>query len=161
MIYLSDFEPRILGIKYFTGSGKGEMTVDVQQFMENQTVTKIKKLIKVIWSSVEPEKEQVIADYCKQWLARYEAEQKAHANLHADYKDKVHEFEAGVAKYTYMRDQYRKKTKPYEYYAELLKVQREKVSSAKRSAQDHLTQFNQNMRNKAKYDKVLEFISQR
>ena len=70
MIYLSDFEPRILGIKYFTGSGKGEMTVDVQQFMENQTVTKIKKLIKVIWSSVEPEKEQVIADCCKQWLAR-------------------------------------------------------------------------------------------
>lgn len=86
---LSEFEPRTLEISYNTGSGKGEMIIVVQTFMEEQTIVKIKKLLKIIRTSNNPDAEQVIADFCKQWLSQFEVEQKMLANNHVNAKERA------------------------------------------------------------------------
>lgn len=86
---LSEFENRIIIIKYGNGNSTGEMKIVVQSFMEEQTIVKIKKLLKIIRTSNNPDAEQVIADFCKQWLSQFEVEQKMLANNHVNAKERA------------------------------------------------------------------------
>lgn len=157
---LSEFENRILEISYYTGSGKGEMKIVVQSFMEEQTIAKIRKLLNIIRTSDNPDAEQVLADFCKQWLALYEPEQKKLANSHVSAKGKAREIEIGIIDFQRKRDNYKKNTERYKQYTELLKIKREALSDAKTVARSSMTDFNRNQRLKVKYEKVLEIINQ-
>lgn len=157
---LSEFENRILIIKYGNGSSTGEMKIVVQSFMEEQTVAKIKKLLNIIRTSYDPDAEQVIADFCKQWLSQYEIEQKVLANNHVDAKEKARQIEIDIVYNQRARERYKKNTKPYKEYTELLKIKRKALSDVNKAARSSLTDFNRNQKVKEKYEKVLEIISQ-
>ncbi|MCM1119351.1 MAG: hypothetical protein NC543_08325 [bacterium] len=160
MIFLPEFENRIIIIKYGSGSSTGEMKIVVQRFMEEQTVAKIKKLLNIIRTSYKPDDEQVIADFCKQWLSQYEAEQKVLANSHVDAKEKARQIEIDIVYNQRARERYKKNTEPYKQYTELLKTKRKALSDVNKAARSSLTDFNRNQRVKEKYEKVLEIISQ-
>lgn len=160
MIFLSEFENRILVIKYNTGSGTGEMKIVVQSFMEEQTVAKIRKLLNIIRTSYDQDAEQVIADFCKQWLSQYGVEQKILSNNHVDAKEKARQIEIDIVYNQRARERYKKNTEPYKQYTELLKTQRKALSDVNRVARSSLTDFNRNQKVKVKYEKVLEIISQ-
>ena len=157
---LSEFENHILIIKYGNGSGIGEMKIVVQRFMEEQAAAKIKKLLNIIRTSYDPDAEQVIADFCKQWLSQYEVEQKVLANNHVDAKEKARQIEIDIVYNQRARERYKKNTEPYKQYTELLKIKRKALSDVNRVARSSLTDFNRNQKVKVKYEKVLEIISQ-
>lgn len=156
MIYI---EPKTITISY--NQGKGEMKVRVDEFIQNQTISKIRKLVNLIRTSETPEVEQEIADFCKEWLSKYETEQKNHANLHVHYMDKVHEFEEQVKITKVLRDSYKKKSKLYRNYSEQAKDWESKTREARLSANSHKRNFQENERIKEKINKILEFINQR
>lgn len=156
MIYI---EPKTITVFY--NQGKGEMNVRVDEFIQHQTISKIKKLINLIRTSEKPDTEQIIVDWCKKWLSLYESEQKTHANLHVHYMDKMHEFERDAEISRTLRDSYKKKSQGYKNYAEQMKGHQEKAREARTSANSHKRNFQENERIKEKIDKVLEFISQR
>lgn len=158
---LSEFENRILIIKYGNGSSTGEMKIVVQSFMEEQTITKINKLLNIIRTSYDPDGEQVIADFCKQWLSQYEIEQKVLANNHVDAKEKARQIEIDIVYNQRARERYKKNTEPYKEYTELLKIKRKALSDVNKLARSSLTDFNRNQKMKGKYEKVLEIINQR
>ena len=160
MIFLPEFENRIIIIKYGNGSRTGEMKIVVQRFMEEQTIAKVKKLLNIIRTSYTPDDEQVIADFCKQWLSRYEAEQKMLANNYVDAKEKARQIEIDIVYNQRARERYKKNTEPYKQYTELLKTKRKALSDVNKAARSSLTDFNRNQRIKEKYEKVLEIISQ-
>lgn len=157
---LSEFENRTLEISYNTGSGKGEMKIVVQSFMEEQTVAKIRKLLNIIRTSDNPDAEQVLADFCKQWLALYEPEQKMLANSHVAAKEKARKIEVDIIDFQRKRSNYKKNTEPYKEYTELLKIKRKALSDVNKVARSSMTDFNRNQKVKVKYEKVLEIISQ-
>ena len=157
---LSEFEPHALEIRYNTGSGKGEMDIVVQTFMEEQPLVKIRKLLNIIRTSDNPDAEQVLADFCKQWLSQFEVEQKLLANNHVDAKEKAREIEIEIIHDQRARGRYKKNTEHYKQYTELLKQKRKELSAENRLAQSSLTDFNRNQKFKVKYEKVLEIINQ-
>lgn len=160
MSYLSKemecFEPRTLRISYPTRSGNGVMNINVHALMEEQTVVKIRKLVNIIRTSNTPDAEQVIANYCKQWLSQYDAEQKALANAHVAAKEKARGIEIDIVYNQRARERYKRNTEPYKHYSELLKQKRKELSAANSTARTHQTEFNRNQRMKEKYEKVLE-----
>lgn len=160
MNYLENFEPKVIDIRYMTQGGHGAMNVDVGSFLEEQTIVKIKKLLKLIRISNTPETEQVIVDYCKQWLGQYEVVQKINANSHVQSMERVRKVEIDVEYHKRMRDRYRKNTEPYKEIAKLLKDKRKELSAEKQIAWKYLTEFNRNKKIKEKFDKVIEFINQ-
>lgn len=160
MIYLSEFENRILEITYGTGSGTGEMKVVVQRFMEEQTLVKIRKLLNIIRTSDNPEAEKVLSDFCKQWLSQYEIEQKSNANNHVAAKEKARKVEIDIIDLQRKRSNYKRNTEHYKQYTELLKQKREELSATNALARSYLTDFNRNQKMKVKFEKVMEFISQ-
>lgn len=153
---LSDFEPRTFEIKY----AAGKMNITVQKFMEEQTAMKIKKLLNIIRTSNTPEAEGVIADFCKQWLALYEPEQKILANSHVAARERARKFEIDIIDLQRKRSNYKKNTEHYKQYTELLKAKRKELSAENAIVRSSLTDFNRNQKAKVKYEKVLEFISQ-
>ena len=157
---LSEFEPRTLEISYNTGSGKGVINIVVQTFMEKQTAAKIKKLLSIIRISNNPDAEQVLADFCKQWLSQFEVEQKMLANNHVDSKEKARKIEIDIVYNQRARERYKKNTEHYKHYTELLKQEKKELSAENRLARSSLTDFNRNQKVKVKYEKVLEIINQ-
>ncbi len=157
---LSEFENRVLIIKYNTGSGTGEMKIVIQSFMEEQTLMKIRKLLNIIRTSNDPDAEQVLADFCKQWLSQFEIEQKILANNHVAAKQRARKIEIDIVYNQQARGGYKKNTGHYKRYTELLKQKREELSAENRIARSSLTDFNRNSKIKVKYEKVLEIINQ-
>ncbi|CAK7008866.1 MAG: hypothetical protein ENTB_01379 [Enterocloster aldenensis] len=160
---LSEFENRTIIIKYggkWGSTSHGEMKIVVQPFMEEQTVAKIKKLLNIIRESNTPDAEQVIADFCKQWLSQYEIEQKILANSHVDAKERARKIEVDIVYNQRVRERYKRNTEPYKQYTELLKAKKKELSAENRVARSSLTDFNRNQKVKEKYEKVLEIISQ-
>lgn len=70
MIYLNEYEGKSIEITY--NGGHGRMTVNLMQFLDNQPLTKIRKLIDLIRVSDNPDAEETFKNYCTEWLKRYE-----------------------------------------------------------------------------------------
>jgi hypothetical protein len=153
---MEDFEQNVLEIKYH----RGQMQVNLAEFMQNQTLSKINKLLKVIRSSYTPEQEEVIAAYCKDFLAGYEQQQKTLANLVVQYRTRAKELEPEIEKMKKFRDGSKRNGKRYKYYQEQINIVRGKVSDEMAFVRKHTAEFKQNERLKVKYEKVLENISQ-
>lgn len=77
MIYLNEYEGKSIEITY--NGGHGRMTVNVMQFLDNQPLTKIRKLIDLIRVSDNPDAAETFKNYCTKWLKQYEPEQKVNA----------------------------------------------------------------------------------
>lgn len=157
---LSEFKNRVLIIKYNTSSGTGEMKIVIQSFMEEQTLMKIRKLLIIIRTSNDPGAEQVLADFCKQWLSQFEIEQKVLAKNHVNAKERAKKIEIDIIYNQWVRDRCQKNTEHYKQYTELLKQKRKELSAENRLARSSLTDFNRNSKIKVKYEKVLEIINQ-
>lgn len=159
MIYVAGFEPHILEIDYGT-ENKGEIKIIVQSFLEQQMIIKIKKLLKIIRVSNTPEAEQVIANYCRQWLAEYEAEQKTLVNKHVDLKEKAKKIESDIVYDQRIMDRCSKNTELYKKYAKLLKSKKKELAIVNAAVRSSLSEFNRNQKSKSKYENILAFINQ-
>ena len=158
MIYLNEYEGKSIEITY--NGGDGRMTVNLMQFLDNQPLTKIRKLIDLIRVSDNPDAAATFKNYCAEWLKRYEPEQKVNANGYVNNRKLSEKCETELSKLISMRSRFKRKSEQYEHFNEQVKAKRDELSLCKARASTHLSDFKKNQRIKEKYEKVLDYINQ-
>ena len=74
-----------LEIKYEHGS----MTIHLEEFLNCRSISKVRKLVKIIRSSHTPECEQQIKEFLQEWVEQYELRQKENSLYITGYEQKV------------------------------------------------------------------------
>lgn len=122
-----------LEIRYENGS----MTVHLEEFLNIRSITKVRKLLKLIRSSFTPECEQQIKEFVQDWIEQFEQKQLETERYITGYEQKVSYCQKQLRDALYTRDSYKKST--------LLR--------------SYQSRYNSNIRNKDFYKKVLENIT--
>lgn len=169
-----------LEIRYENGS----MTVHLEEFLNIRSITKVRKLLKLIRSSFTPECEQQIKEFVQEQAEQFEQVQKEHSIYIEGYAQKIRyaeqqirqtqhiisQIQTGVKNSQLLRDSHRKNTKVWKnrnadvkkYRERLkeprntLKKQKEELKELKALLRSRQQSFDRNVRNKDFYKKVLE-----
>ena len=110
-----------LEIRYENGS----MTVHLEEFLNIRSITKVRKLLKLIRSSFTPECEQQIKEFIQEQAEQFEWVQKEHSIYIEGYtqkvkyveqqirqtKHRISQIQRGVKNAQLLRDSHRKNTK--------------------------------------------------
>ena len=172
-----------LEIRYENGS----MTVHLEEFLNIRSITKVRKLLKLIRSSFTPECEQQIKKFVQEQAEQFEQVQKEHSIYIEGYTQKVKyaeqqirqtkhcisQIQTGVKNSQLLRDSHRKNTKVWkDRNADVKKVQgtpertkkhiegtEEELKELKFLLRSRQQSFDRNIRNKDFYKKVLENIT--
>lgn len=165
----------------------GLMVVHLEEFLDCRSISKVRKLLKIIRNSYNPECEQQIKEFVQDWIEQFEPVQKEHTLYIEGYKQKVRfaeqqvrssqmnvkRAELKVKQCQNNRDSHRKNTKIWKscneevkrMRAELkppkneLKEQRNELQNLKILLWSRQKEFDSNVRNKDFYKKVLENIT--
>ena len=123
-----------LEIRYENGS----MTVHLEEFLNIRSITKVRKLLKLIRSSFNPECEQQIKEFVQKQVEQFEQVQKEHSIYIEGYAQKIRyaeqqiretqhiisQIQTGVKNSQLLRDSHRKNTKVWKNRnADVKKVQ--------------------------------------
>lgn len=172
-----------LEIKYENGS----MTVHLEEFLNDRSITKVRKLLKVIRSSFTPECEQQMKEFIQEQTEQFEQVQKEHSIYIEGYtqkvkyaeqqimqtKHRISQIQTGVKNSQFVRDSHRKNTKVWKncnadvkkYRERLkepratLKEQNEELKELKALLRSRQQSFDRNIRNKEFYKKVMQEIT--
>lgn len=172
-----------LEIRYENGS----MTVHLEEFLSCRSITKVRKLLKVIRSSFTPECEQRMKDFIQEQTEQFEQVQKEHSIYIEGYTQKVRyaeqqirqtkhcisQIQTGVKNSQFARDSHRKNTKAWKNCnadvkkyrerlkepKETLKVQNDELKELKALLRSRQQSFDRNIRNKEFYKKVMQEIT--
>ena len=172
-----------LEIRYENGS----MTVHLEEFLSCRSITKVRKLLKVIRSSFTPECEQQMKEFIQEQTEQFEQVQKEHSIYIEGYtqkvkyaeqqirqtKHRISQIQTGVKNSQFARDSYRKNTKAWKncnadvkkYRERLkeprttLKAQNEELKELKALLRSRQQFFDRNVRNKGFYKKVMQEIT--
>ena len=172
-----------LEIKYEHGS----MTIHLEEFLNCRSISKVRKLVKIIRSSYTPECEQQIKEFVQEQIEQFEQVQKEHSIYIEGYTQKVRyaerqirqtkhiisQIQADVSKLQIIRDSHRKNTKVWKdcnadvkKHRERLKEPRKKLKSQNEELKElksllrsRQQSFDRNIRNNGFYKKVLENIT--
>ena len=144
-----------LEIKYEHGS----MTIHLEEFLNCRSISKVRKLVKIIRSSYTPECEQQIKEFLQEWVEQYELRQKENSLYITGYEQKVKYCEQQLNKAVYVRDNMKRNSKQWKHYNETVKEFRKELAELKRLLSSRRSDHNKNIRNKDFYKKVLENIT--
>lgn len=172
-----------LEIRYENGS----MMVHLEEFLNIRSITKVRKLLKLIRSSFNPECEQQIKEFVQEQTEQFEQVQKEHSIYIEGCTQKVKyaeqqimqtkhcisQIQTGVKNSQLLRDSHRKNTKVWKdrnadvkKYRERLKEPRNTLKEQKKELKElkfllrsRQQSFDRNIRNKDFYKKVLENIT--
>lgn len=147
-------------IKYSNGS----MVVHLKEFLADRNISRVKKLLKIIRGSFTPECENQIREYIKEWLGEYEQVQSVHEKYITGYEEKIKFCQKQIKNCTLNRDKFKRSTPKckspgWENYNSHVKQFREEQSSLEKSLRYHRSEYNQNVRTKTFYEKILEIIT--
>lgn len=144
-----------LYIKYDNGS----MAIHLDAFLDYRSITKVKKLVKVIQQSYTPDALDDLKEFVKQGIEQFEPRMKEDANYYAGYEPKLKFNEQNLEKCLNNRNKYKRGTDGWEHYNELVKEFRQEIKETKLQMKQRKSDFDTCVKNKAFYEKVLETIS--
>ncbi len=146
-------------VHYFNkNGGRGNLTIwDVEQYLMEMPIAKIKKMLNLIRFSQEPEQVEHFEHFCKCFLDGYELTVKSINHEISAASDKVTLKERYVKECTIVRNRYKKGSDGYKHHMENLKKYREELQTAKCDLRYYQTKLNQTERAKEKLGKVLEY----
>lgn len=141
----------------------GLMTVHLEEFLSYRSITKVRKLLKVIRSSFTPECEQQMKGFILNWLEQFEQKQLKNERYITGYEEKVKFCQRQLDNALYNRNQYKKstplhKSDGWEHYNEDVKRLRQELREIKAMLRSWRHNFDNNARNKEFYKTVLENI---
>lgn len=140
-----------LKIKYENGS----MTVHLENFLNCHSISKVKKLVKIIRSSFTPECEGTIREYIEQ----FEARQREISKYIIGYTEKVKFCQAQLGNCTANRDKYKRNSDGWKHYNNHVKQFRQELKEMQSSLRSRQSEYDRNIRDKDFYKKVLEIIT--
>ena len=149
-----------LEIRYENGS----MTVHLEEFLNSRSITRVRKLLKIIRSSYTWECEQQIKEFVQNWLEQFEQKQLENERYITGYEQKVSYCQKHLQSAMRTRDNYKKSTPLYrsegwDKWNEAVKEVRKELSELKKQLRFYESQRNNNIKNRNFYKTVLENIT--
>lgn len=142
-------------IKYHNGS----MVVHLEQFLDCRSISKVRKLVKLIHNSSTPNALGKMKEFIEQQLEQFEPRMKEDANYIVGYKPKLKFNQEQLDKSIGIRSRFKQNSESWKKYNEQVKQYRQEVSHTKTLLRNRNSDFDKCIRNKAFYEKVLEIIS--
>lgn len=142
----------------------GLMTVHLEEFLSCRSISKVKKLLKLIRISFTPECEQQMKEFILNWIERFEQKQLENEQYITGYTEKVKFCQKQLDNALYNRNQYKKstplhKSDGWEHYNAYVKQFRQEMQEIKALLRFRQSDFDKNIRNKEFYKKVLQIIT--
>lgn len=149
-----------LEIKYENGS----MTVHLEEFLNCRSISKVKKLVKLIHHSVNPDDIGKIRMFVEQEIEQFEPKQQENQRYIIGYTEKVKFCQKQLDNALYNRSQYKKstplhKSDGWEHYNTFVKQFRQEMKELKALLRSRQSDYDKNIRNKEFYRKVLQIIT--
>ena len=144
-----------LKIKYENGS----ITVHLENFLNCHSISKVKKLVKIIRSSFTPECEGTIREYIEQEIEQFEPRQREISKYIIGYTEKVKFCQAQLGNCTANRDKYKRNSDGWKHYNNHVKQFRQELKEMQSSLRSRQSEYDRNIRNKDFYKKALEIIT--
>lgn len=142
----------------------GSMTVHLEEFLSCRSITKVRKLLKVIRISFTPKCEQQMKEFILNWLEQFEQKQLENERYITGYEENVKFYQKQLDNTLYNRNQYKKstplnKSDGWEHYNTYVKQFRQEMREIKALLRSRQSDFDKNIRNKEFYKKVLQIIT--
>ena len=142
----------------------GLMIINLEEFLNIRSISKIRRLLKLIRSSFTPECEQQMKEFILNWYEQFEQKQLENERYITGYTEKVKFCQRQLNNALWNRSQFKKstpshKSNEWEYYNECVRQSREELRKLKALLRSRQSDFDNNVRNKEFYGKVLENIT--
>lgn len=141
-----------MNIRY--NSGKGRMTINLPEYLDGQTLTNIRRLIKVVETSDTPEELEKLHSYVEVELQQIDRRMKEAANKAVDARTKAKELQPELDKLVYARNRYKKNSPPYKELMEKVKDMRERIALQNSIYRCQKSEVSRLQRNKEKFNKL-------
>lgn len=136
----------------------GRMVIHLEEFLSCRSITKMRKLLKVINQSDTPEIADQIQQHVRDRVSGIDGLAKVSANQIVRLKEEIRNIQNDVDVWKSQRDRNTKNSSPYKYYNDKLKVSREKLRTAKCSLNTVKREFNNHVKDKAFFEKLLSEV---
>lgn len=137
---------------------RGKMIIHLEEFLSCRSISKVKKLLKIIQRSYTPEVADQMRWHIENRVNGLDALMKVSANQCVRLKEEVSNIQNDVNVWKSQRDRNTKNSSPYKYYNDKLKVSREKLRDAKKSLNTVKCEFDNHAKDKVFFEKLLSEI---
>lgn len=141
-----------MNVRY--NGGKGRMTINLPEYLDCQTLTNIRRLIKVVETSDTPEELEKLHNYVEAELQQIDRRMKEAANKVVDARTKAKELQPELNKLVYARNRYKKNSPPYKELMEKVKDMRERIALQNSVYRCQKSEVSRLQRNKEKFNKL-------
>lgn len=138
----------------------GWMGVHLDKFLENASISQVKKLVKLIRNSFTPECEDAIREFIEQEIEQFESRQEECERYIIGYTEKVIFCQRQIDNSTANRDKYKRNTDRWKHYNDFVREVRQEMKGLKAQLQLRKRERDRNFRNNDFYKKVLQIINQ-
>lgn len=136
----------------------GQMIIHLEEFLACRNISKVRKLLKIISRSNTPEVAEQIHSHIEQKVKGIENVAKISANLYVKYKEEVKQNEQEVNRWVQLRSKYKKSSDGYKHYNENVKESRERLRGVKASMRNSKKEFDDTIRDKKFFEKLLSEV---
>jgi hypothetical protein len=146
-----------LEIKY----DNGHMIIHVKEFLGQRSISKFRKLIKLINNSYTPELLDDLKSYILNQLEQFEQNEQTQEEFQryvTGYEQKIDYSNRGIYTATTYRSRYKKGSEAWEHHNEKLKQFREENKELKRELRQYVLKSKDNVRNKDFYSKCIKIM---
>ena len=143
-----------LEIKY----DHGVMVIHLEEFLECRSISKVRKLVKVIQRSHTPELIEQMQQDVKEGVAGADAAARIAAKNTVNLTEKKKALERDIIMYKDMRSKFKKSQNGWDKYNKLLKRDREELKATKQVLSSETRTFSECIKNKVFYEKLLSEI---
>lgn len=130
------------------------MTINLPEYLDCQTLTNIRRLIKVVETSDTPEELEKLHSYVEAELQQIDRRMKEAANKAVDARTKAKELQPELDKLVYARNRYKKNSPPYKELMEKVKDMRERIALQNSIYRCQKSEVSRLQRNKEKFNKL-------
>lgn len=136
----------------------GEMIIHLEEFLAYRSISKMRKLLKIIDRSNTPEVTEQIQSHIEHRIKELDDIGKISANQYVRFVETVKQNEQEVNRWVQLRSKYKKSSGGYKHYNENVKESRERLREVKASMRNSKKEFDDTIRDKKFFEKLLSEV---
>ena len=136
-----------------------QMIVHLEEFLGQRSISKFRKLVKLIYSSYTPELLDDLKSYILNQFEQFEQQKQEYENTLIRYESKMPSAKQNVNDSVFKRDAFNCGTEGYKLFSEGVKESRQELTHLYLCVENYKQKINNCIRNKDFYSKCIEIIS--
>lgn len=136
----------------------GTMRVYLEEFLSCRSISKVRKLLKIIERSDMPELAEQVQEHIEHRMTGIDNVAKISANQYVRFKEEVKQVELEINTWIQWRSRYKKRSKGYEHYNDNVKKSREKLRVVKADMRRSKKEFDDVVKDKKFFEKLLSEV---